>query len=167
MAGKPILGIAAGASLLVAGGLIPGVSSELPALACFTSDANARATQTAALTEDYQRNVFTRHLTPGTYFHVVDEKETFRFAVTEALFLEMRAQGLDVLRYNGESPSPRDAIASLANKRGNVMAMPSFPDDALLEALLQSARDAIQAGDLPSVTSPLFYEPKRMHASCQ
>src|SRR5690606_32807012 len=91
------------------------------------------------VSDAYQRNSFTRHLTPKNILPVPVAHGEGRFVIPEALLQEMIMQGLNVFQYCDEKGvidshfpiNPNGSvnnIAAVSNKNGNVMAMMPHPE---------------------------------------
>lgn len=180
--GKPVLGICNGAQILVETGLVPGLENHKVAMTLTENKriANGKILGTGyyntwvnmRLSDQYQRNAFTRHLTPKTILHVPVAHGEGRFLMTEALLNEVEQQGLNVFQYCDEMGNIVDRfpinpngslknIAAISNKQGNVMAMMPHPERTVNgDALFQSMRDYIAEGRIEN-TPPLSYYPRR------
>jgi phosphoribosylformylglycinamidine synthase I len=179
--GKPILGICNGAQILVEAGLVPGLESHKIGMAL---TGNKRISQGEVLgtgfynawihmrlADDYQRNAFTRYLSPSDVLHVPVAHGEGRFVIPVGLLAEMQEQGLNIFQYSNsegriidEFPiNPNGSvnnIAAVSNKAGNVMAMMPHPErtpDG--DAIFRSMRDYIEEGQVECVT-PLHYSPR-------
>lgn len=180
--GKPILGICNGAQILVETGLVPGlennklgmvltenkrmVDDKILGTGYYNAWINMR------LSDQYQRNAFTRHLTKRDILHVPVAHGEGRFVMTKALMHEIEHQGLHVFQYCDEQGNIVDHfpinpngsmrnIAALSNKAGNVMAIMPHPERTLNgDAIFQSMRDYIAEGRKEQ-TVPLYYYPRR------
>jgi phosphoribosylformylglycinamidine synthase I len=181
--GKPILGICNGAQILVETGLVPGLENNKLGLALTENKrvAHGKILGTGyynawvhmRLTEEYQRNAFTRHLTPKNILQVPVAHGEGRFVMTTALWQEIQHQGLHVFQYcDAEGQiidhfpvNPNGSlnnIAAISNKAGNVMAMMPHPERTLNgDPIFQSMRDTIREGRMEQ-TEPLHYYPRRM-----
>lgn len=184
--GKPVLGICNGAQILVETGLVPGLENNKLAMALTE---NKRVSQgkilgtgyynawiTMRLSDQYQRNAFTRHLTPKDKLHVPIAHGEGRFVMTQALLDEIKAQGLNVFQYCDAEGAIVDSfpvnpngslnnIAAISNKRGNVMAMMPHPERTIHgDAIFQSMHDYIAEGRAVSEVTPLYYYPRRIEA---
>lgn len=142
---KPILGIAGGAQLLLASGLIPGVANNK---SCITTTAEQTPAVAIKVSSIYQLNAFTRHLQPTQIFPLKEPQNSPRFVVPPALMIEMQLNGLDVLHYED------DSAAALANKSGNIMAMLSLVGE---ELIFRSLRDALQQNRVYEVAALNYY----------
>ena len=180
--GKPVLGICNGAQILVETGMVPGLENNKLAMVLTENKriADGKILGTGyyntwihmRLADQYQRNAFTRHLTPKTILHVPIAHGEGRFIMTPALLQEIKIQGLNVFQYcdtqgniidrfpvnpNGSM----DNIAAISNKAGNVMAMMPHPERTLNgDAIFNSVRDYILDGHTEQVM-PLDYYPRR------
>lgn len=180
--GKPVLGICNGAQILVETGLVPGLENHKTAMTLTENKrvANGKILGTGyynawvnmRLSDQYQRNAFTRHLTPETILHVPIAHGEGRFVMTDALLQEVEAQGLNVFQYCDDAGSVTDRfpinpngslrnIAAISNKAGNVMAMMPHPERTVNgDPIFQSMRDYIAEGRVEK-TVPLYYYPRR------
>ncbi len=181
--GKPILGICNGAQILVESGLVPGLENNKVGMALTENkrlNAQGEVIGTGyynawihlRLSDDYQRNAFTRLLTPKEVLQIPVAHGEGRFVMTTALLQEVMIQGLNVFQYcdaaghivdhfpinpNGSMQN----IAAISNKAGNVMAIMPHPERTVNgDALFQSMRDFIRDGTV-RVTPPLYYYPRR------
>lgn len=182
--GKPILGICNGAQILVETGLVPGLENNKLGMALTENKRVAHgkilgtgyynAWVNMRLTNDYQRNAFTRHLTAKHILQVPVAHGEGRFVMTNALWQEIQEQGLHVFQYcdaeghiidhfpvnpNGSLNN----IAAVANKAGNVMAMMPHPERTINgDPIFQSMRDYISMSEgRLEQTIPLYYYPRR------
>lgn len=180
--GKPLLGICNGAQILVETGLVPGLENNKVAMALTE---NKRVVGNKILgtgfynnwvyirvSDDYQRNAFTQHLTPKHILHVPVAHAEGRFVMSNALLQEIIAQGLNVFQYCDSQGNIIDSfpinpngsinnIAAIANKTGNVMAMMPHPERSTNgDVIFQSMRDYITAGRVQQ-TVPLYYYPRQ------
>ncbi|OGT55819.1 MAG: phosphoribosylformylglycinamidine synthase I [Gammaproteobacteria bacterium RIFCSPHIGHO2_12_FULL_42_10] len=179
--GKLILGICNGAQILVEAGLVPGVLHNQVVMALTDNkrivDGNILGTGyynawiQMRLSDTYQRNAFTRHLTPENILSIPVAHAEGRFVMTQALLDEIKVQGLNVFQYcdaagqvlphfpvnpNGSI----DNIAAISNKRGNVLAMMPHPERTQNgDPIFLSMRDAILEGRVPQATA-LYYAPR-------
>jgi len=182
-AGKPVLGICNGAQILVETGLVPGLENNKVAMVLTENKrvANGKILGTGyynawvnmRLSDQYQRNAFTRHLTPKTILHVPVAHGEGRFVMTDALLQEIEMQGLHVFQYCDASGNIVDSfpvnpngstrnIAAISNKVGNVMAMMPHPERTTNgDAIFSSMRDYIKEGRAQQ-TPPLSYYPRRI-----
>jgi phosphoribosylformylglycinamidine synthase I len=180
--GKPVLGICNGAQVLVETGLVPGLENNKAGMALTENKrvANGKILGTGyynawvhmRLSEQYQRNAFTRHLTPTTVLHIPVAHGEGRFVMTDALLNEIKQQGLNVFQYCDQEGRIIDSfpvnpngslsnIAAISNKAGNVMAMMPHPERTLNgDAIFHSMRDYIAEGRVED-TVPLYYYPRR------
>lgn len=188
-AGKPILGICNGAQILVETGLVPGLENNKVGMVLTENKrvANGKILGTGyynawvhmRLGDEYQRNAFTRHLTPKHILHIPIAHGEGRFVMTPALLQEVKIQGLNVFQYcdaQGQiidhfpvNPNGSvDNIAAIANKAGNVMAIMPHPERTLNgDPIFQSMRDyildnALQRAEQVKQTVPLSYYPRRI-----
>jgi phosphoribosylformylglycinamidine synthase len=180
--GKPILGICNGAQILVEAGLVPGLEHDQVGMA-LTDNERVKEGKvlgtgyyndwiTMRLSDNYQRNVFTRYLTPRTILKVPVAHAEGRFIIPPALLNEMQNNGLNVFQYCDEMGNivnefpinPNGSvnnIAAVSNKAGNVMAMMPHPERTIDgDAIFQSMRDSILDDPLP-IVAPLYYQPRR------
>jgi len=179
--GKPVLGICNGAQILVETGLVPGLENNKLAMALTENkrilDGKILGTGyyntwvNMRVSDDYQRNAFTRHLTPHHILHVPIAHGEGRFVMTDALLDEVKGQGLNVFQYCDAKGSVIDRfpvnpngsinnIAAISNKAGNVMAMMPHPERTIAgDAIFTSMRDYI-ADHRPEPTIPLYYYPR-------
>jgi len=184
--GKPILGICNGAQILVEAGLVPGLENNKIGMVLTENKrvVNGKIQGTGyynawvhmRLSDDYQRNAFTRHLVPTDILHVPVAHGEGRFVMTDALLTEVKAQGLHVLQYCDRDGSITDRfpinpngslcnIAAISNKAGNVMAIMPHPERTSKgDPLFQSMRDYIANGRVEN-TVPLYYYPRRTVAT--
>lgn len=180
--GKPVLGICNGAQILVETGLVPGLENNKLAMALtenkrvldgkILGTGYYNAWVHMRLSDQYQRNAFTRHLSPKDIFHVPIAHGEGRFVMTLALLQEIENHGLNVFQYCNELGEIIDRfpinpngsinnIAAISNKMGNVMAMMPHPErTANGDAIFQSMRDYIAEGHVED-TVPLYYYPRR------
>ncbi len=180
--GKPILGICNGAQILVETGLVPGLENNKLGMVLTENKRIAHdkilgtgyynAWVHMRLSDQYQRNAFTRHLTTRDILHVPVAHGEGRFVMTDALLHEIEHQGLHVFQYCDEQGNivdhfpinpngSRRNIAALSNKAGNVMAIMPHPERTLNgDAIFQSMRDVITEGRKEK-TVPLYYYPRR------
>lgn len=181
--GKPVLGICNGAQILVETGLVPGVENDKVSM---TLTDNKRvqhgkvlgtgyynAWVNMRLSDEYQLNAFTKHLTPKDILHVPVAHGEGRFVIPPALLAEMQAHGLNVFQYCDEQGNIIDEfpvnpngsinnIAAVTNKAGNVMAMMPHPERTLNgDRIFQSMRDYIKEGYAQRV-APLNYYPRQL-----
>src|SRR3990167_2705379 len=147
--GKPVLGICNGAQVLVETGLVPGLEHNRVGMVLAENKRMAHgkilgtgfynAWVHMRVSDTYQRNAFTRHLTPRDLLHIPVAHGEGRFVMSAALLDEIKTQGLNVFQYcdaagrvidtfpvnpNGSM----DNIAAISNKAGNVMAMMPHPE---------------------------------------
>lgn len=180
--GKPILGICNGAQILVETGLVPGLENNKIAMVLTENKRIAdgkilgtgfyNAWVNMRLSDQYQRNAFTRHLTPKDILHIPVAHGEGRFVMSDALLQEVQAQGLNVFQYCDAKGNVIDSfpinpngstnnIAAISNKAGNVMAMMPHPERTQNgDAIFQSMRDYIAEGKTESAI-PLYYYPRR------
>lgn len=184
--GKPVLDICNGAQVLVETGLVPGLENNKIAMALTENKrvANGKILGTGyynawvhmRLSDQYQRNAFTRHLTPKDKLYVPVAHGEGRFVMTEALLNEIENQGLNVFQYCDEQGNIIDSfpinpngslknIAAISNKAGNVMAMMPHPERTHLgDTIFKSMHDYIAEGRVEN-TTPLDYYPRRITPS--
>lgn len=179
--GKPVLGICNGAQILVETGLVPGLENNKLGLALTENKRIAKgkvlgtgfynAWINMRLSDDYQRNAFTRHLTVKDILHVPVAHAEGRFMLTEALREEVQAQGLNLFQYCNDAGridehfpiNPNgsiDNIAAISNKAGNVLAMMPHPERTENgDAIFRSMRDYIADNHFVPI-DPLYYYPR-------
>jgi len=180
--GKPVLGICNGAQILVETGLVPGLENNKLAMVLTENKriAHGKILGTGyyntwvhmRLSDQYQRNAFTRHLNAKSVLHVPVAHGEGRFVMTDVLLQEIEMQGLHVFQYCDANGSIIDSfpvnpngsmrnIAAISNKVGNVMAMMPHPERTTNgDAIFQSMRDYINEGRVQQ-TPPLSYYPRR------
>lgn len=160
--GKPILGMGDGVAFLLESGLIPGLENNKPAIT-LAEPASAQATWVhLRLSPLYQRNAFTRHLSPTAILHVPVANANARFVMSEVLLQEIEEQGLNIFQYSNEAGVLTKDIAALANKAGNVMAaLPQLASSEACDPLFKSMHDYIKKGVFNPV-APLHYYPRRV-----
>lgn len=180
--GKPVLGICNGAQILVETGLVPGLEDNKLALVLTDNKRVAEGKILGTgyynnwiymrLTNDYQRNAFTRHLTPKNILHVPIAHAEGRFVINPALLQELKVQGLNLFQYCDEQGQIIDSfpvnpngsidnIAAISNKNGNVMAMMPHPERTINgDAIFQSMRDYIAENGWKPLPA-LNYYPRR------
>lgn len=180
--GKPVLGICNGAQILVETGLVPGLENNKLGMVLTENKRMAHgkivgtgyynAWVNLRLSENYQRNAFTKNISPKDILHVPVAHGEGRFVMSEALLQEVKTQGLNVFQYcdaegridehfpvnpNGSL----DNIAAISNKNGNVMAIMPHPERTKNgDAIFTSMRDYITAGKNQQ-TAPLYYYPRK------
>jgi len=181
--GKPILGICNGAQILVETGLVPGLENNKLGMVLAENKriAHGKVLGTGfynawidmRLSDNYQRNAFTRHLTPKDILHVPVAHGEGRFVMADALHQEIVAQGLNVFQYCDAQGKIIDHfpinpngslgnIAAISNKAGNVMAMMPHPERTTNgDAVFRSMRDHILEGRAIDQTVPLYYYPRQ------
>ncbi len=151
--GKPIIGIGQGAKCLVKNGMVPGLENNKPAITW----QSARASMYMRLSNDYQRNAFTKHLSAQTILTLSMQPPALGFAMSSALLAEMDYQGLNLLFYCDQAGDiqAQGGIAAVCNKTGNILAiLPEAPDE-----IFSSMRDYIAMGQFTQVL-PLNYYPR-------
>jgi len=180
--GKPVLGICNGAQVLVETGLVPGLEHNKIGMVLTENKriANGKILGTGyynawinmRLSDNYQRNAFTRHLTPKNILHVPVAHGEGRFVMTDALLAEIEQQGLNLFQYCDAAGNIIDSfpvnpngslrnIAAISNKAGNVMAMMPHPERTTNgDAIFKAMHDYIAEGRVEH-TVPLFYFPRR------
>lgn len=180
--GKPILGICNGAQILVETGLVPGLENDKLAMVLTDNKRIAdgkilgtgfyNAWVNMRVSDDYQRNAFTKHLTPKDVLHIPVAHGEGRFVMSEALLQEVKMQGLNVFQYCDEKGAIIDEfpvnpngsinnIAAISNKAGNVMAMMPHPERTTNgDAIFHSMRDYIAEGRTENVI-PMQYYPRK------
>lgn len=180
--GKPVLGICNGAQVLVETGLVPGLENNKPGMVLTENKRMAHgkilgtgyynAWVNLRLSENYQRNAFTKNISPKDILHVPVAHGEGRFVMSEALLQEVKTHGLNVFQYcdaaggidehfpvnpNGSI----DNIAAISNKNGNVMAIMPHPERTKNgDAIFTSMRDYIATGKVQQ-TAPLYYYPRK------
>jgi phosphoribosylformylglycinamidine (FGAM) synthase-like amidotransferase family enzyme len=159
--GKPILGMGEGVSFLLETGLIPGLENNKPAIT-LTEPAPAQETWVhLRLPHLYQRNAFTRHLSPDTVLHLPVANSKTRFVMSAVLLQEIEEQGLNIFHYCDEAGVSTNDIAALANKAGNVMAvLPQLASSEMSDPIFKSMHDYIKKGVFNPV-NPLHYYPRK------
>lgn len=184
--GKPILGICNGAQILVEAGLVPGVEDDRVAMALTDNQREIAGNVLATgyynewvwmrLSDQYQRNAFTKHLTRDHILHVPVAHAEGRFVLGEGLAQEIRENGLNVFQYcdqHGEhcrdfpiNPNGSwENTAAISNKRGNVLAMMPHPERTTTgDVIFSSMRDYILGEPMPLV-EPLHYYPRKKEFS--
>lgn len=180
--GKPVLGICNGAQVLVETGLVPGLENNKTAMVLTENKRIAQgkilgtgyynAWINMRLSDHYQRNAFTRHLSCKDILHVPVAHGEGRFVMSEALLKEVENQGLNVFQYCDTAGNIVDSfpvnpngsmcnIAAISNKAGNVMAMMPHPERTKNgDAIFTSMREFIAEGQADNVM-PLTYYPRR------
>ncbi|MCC2666459.1 MAG: purQ [Gammaproteobacteria bacterium] len=166
--GKPVLGICNGAQILVEAGLVPGLEHNQLGMA-LTDNKRVQQDQVLGtgyynawinmrLSDGYQLNAFTRHLTPKKILHVPVAHAEGRFVIPPVLLAEIERNGLGLFQYCDEQGSIIDAfpvnpngsvhnIAAITNKAGNVMAMMPHPERTTKgDVIFHSMRDYIAEG---------------------
>lgn len=181
--GKPILGICNGAQILVESGLVPGLENNKTAMVLTENKriANGKILGTGfynawvhmRLSDQYQRNAFTKHLTQQNILPVPVAHAEGRFVMTDALLQEIETQGLNVFQYCDASgkiiddfpTNPNGSlrnIAAISNKAGNVMAMMPHPERTISgDVIFHSMRDYIAQGRREE-SIPLHYYPRQL-----
>jgi phosphoribosylformylglycinamidine (FGAM) synthase-like amidotransferase family enzyme len=161
--GKPILGIAKGACVLVEAGLVPGLVGDQVGMAITMG--NKVETESWAhmrLVTDFQYNAFTRFLSIRDILSIQPVPASIQFVIGPGLLAEMQVNGLCLLQYcdhTGKKAAQSTSslnIAAVANKSGNVMAMLSYPEG---DAIFLSMRDYIAKGHVERVV-PLYFQPR-------
>lgn len=183
--GKPILGICNGAQILVETGLVPGLENNKVAMVLTDNKRIAdgkilgtgfyNAWVNMRVSDEYQRNAFTRYLTPKDIMHIPVAHGEGRFVMSDALLQEVKMQGLNVFQYCDEKGAIIDEfpvnpngsvnnIAAISNKAGNVMAMMPHPERTTNgDAIFSSMRGYIAEGRTENV-APLYYYPRKSNA---
>ncbi len=181
--GKPILGICNGAQILVETGLVPGLEHHKVGMALTE---NKRVQQgkvlgtgyynawvNMRLSDHYQLNAFTRHLSPKNILHIPVAHGEGRFIIPPALLMEMQHNGQCVFQYCDSSGNMVDEfpvnpngsiqnIAAVSNKAGNVMAMMPHPERTTHgDAIFTSMREYIEQGCHQRVL-PMHYQAKSL-----
>lgn len=185
--GKPVLGICNGAQILVETGLVPGLENNKIGMALTENKriADGKVLGTGfynawihmRLADQYQRNAFTRYLTPKEILTVPVAHGEGRFVMGDALRQEIAVQGQNVFQYCDEhgaiidcfpiNPNgSMDNMAAVSNKAGNVMAMMPHPERTINgDPIFKSMRAYIEekrAFDAATIT-PLYYYPRRIN----
>ncbi len=180
--GKPILGICNGAQILVESGLVPGLENHKVAMALTENKrvADGKILGTGyynawvhmRLSDTYQRNAFTRHLTPRDILRVPVAHAEGRFFLSPVLLEEMTMQGLNVFVYCDAQGqvidrfpiNPNGSVANIAavsNKAGNVLAMMPHPERTTTgDAIFHSMRDYLRGTPAPHHID-LYYYPRQ------
>lgn len=180
--GKPILGICNGAQILVETGLVPGLENNKVGMVLTENKRIAHdkilgtgfynAWVYLRLSEHYQRNAFTRHLSPKQILHVPVAHGEGRFVMSPALSQEIKNQGLNVFQYCDAAGNiiehfpvnpngSMDNMAAVSNKLGNVMAIMPHPERTLAgDPIFASMRDYI-ADEHKVESLPLYYYPRQ------
>lgn len=180
--GKPILGICNGAQILVETGLVPGIENNKIGMALTDNKRiqNGKVLGTGyynawinlRLSDEFQLNAFTRHLTPKNILNIPVAHGEGRFVIPPALLSEMQTNGLNVFQYCDEQGKILDEfpvnpngsinnIAAVSNKAGNVMAMMPHPERTSNgDAIFTSMRDYIKDKN-PQKIAPLNYYPRQ------
>jgi phosphoribosylformylglycinamidine synthase I len=180
--GKPILGICNGAQILVETGLVPGLENNKIGMALSENKRVAagkilgtgyyNAWVQMRLADNYQRNAFTRYLTPAEILTVPVAHGEGRFVMESALWQEMAHQGLAIFQYCDAQGHIQDRfpinpngslhnIAAVANKAGNVMAMMPHPERTQQgDAIFRSMREYLTTAYREPAT-PLYYYPRK------
>lgn len=162
--GKPMLGIGRGAQLLIESGLVPGLENDVVAVRLNADHTAAKdASVFIRLSNHYQRNAFTRHLTPKKILSAIVTLDRSCLEMTSVLLQDIENQGLNVFQYCDEQGNVAGGkIAAISNKGGNVMAMIPCPDLMMLEdAIFHSMREYIEIGHIEQV-APLSYYPRNL-----
>jgi len=179
--GKPVLGICNGAQVLVETGLVPQLENNKIAMVLTENKRVAQGKILGTgyynawihmrLSDNYQRNAFTRHLSPKNILHVPVAHGEGRFVMTEALLQEVEQQGLQVFQYCDAAGKIIDHfpvnpngsmhnIAAISNKAGNVMAMMPHPERTTNgDMIFHSMRDYIAEARVEKAI-PLYYYPR-------
>lgn len=179
---KPVLGICNGAQILVETGLVPGLENNKLGIA-LTENKRIAAEKILGtgffntwvhmrVSDEYQRNAFTKHLTTKNILHIPIAHAEGRFMMSQALLEEIKAQGLNVFQYCDAEGfvidhfpvNPNGSInniAAISNKQGNVMAIMPHPErTAEGDVIFQSMRTYIEEKRTES-TAPLYYYPRK------
>lgn len=179
--GKPILGICNGAQILVESGLVPGVDKNKLSLS-LTDNKRIRQGQVLGtgyynawvnmrVSDQFQLNAFTKHLTPKNILRLPVAHGEGRFVIGSGLLTEMQHLGLNVFQYCDEQGNIIDEfpinpngsvnnIAAISNKAGNIMAMMPHPERTeSCDAIFKSMHDYIAEGKYLKVT-PMHYSPR-------
>lgn len=177
--GKPILGICNGAQILVESGLVPGLTDDQLGMALTDNERISEGKIIGTgyynawiymrLSDHYQLNAFTRHLTPKTLLQVPVAHAEGRFIIPPALLNEMQNNGQNLFQYCDEQGNIIDHfpinpngsinnIAAVSNKAGNVMAIMPHPERTTqCDAIFQSMKDYIAEGNIIPSHS-LYYQ---------
>lgn len=180
-AGKPILGICNGAQILVESGLVPGLENDQCGMA-LTDNKRMQQGQLVGtgyynawihmrLSDNYQLNAFTRHLTSKNILQLPIAHAEGRFVIPPALLIEMENNGQLLFQYCDATGQIIDEfpinpngsiknIAAVSNKAGNVLAMMPHPERTIdCDAIFLSMKDYIESGYVQKVL-PLYYQPR-------
>ncbi len=180
--GKPVLGICNGAQILVETGLVPGLENNKLGMVLAENkrvvDGKVLGTGyynawiNMRLSDDYQRNAFTKYLTPKDILRIPVAHGEGRFVMSEALLQEIKQQGQHVFQYcdvqgkidENFPVNPNGSlhnIAAISNKAGNIMAIMPHPERTLAgDPIFQAMRDFI-AENRSQNTIPLYYYPRK------
>jgi len=140
---------------LLESGLVPGLEDYKVGMVLTDNKRLERANEwvTIRLSDQYQRNAFTKYLTPQHFLQMPLTDTKGRFKMSLALWQEIEMQGLHIFQYCNEQGEIIDDdfvnptgswqnIAAIANKLGNVMAMLPHPERAPAgDAIFQAMRD--------------------------
>lgn len=179
---KPILGICNGAQILVETGLVPGLENNKVAMALAENKRMAAGKILGTgffntwvymrVSDEYQRNAFTKQLSPQKILRIPIAHAEGRFMMSKALLQEIQAQGLNAFQYCDADGFVTDHfpvnpngsinnIAAISNKQGNVMAMMPHPERTTEgDVIFQSMRAYIEEKHSES-TVPLYYYPRK------
>jgi phosphoribosylformylglycinamidine synthase len=180
--GKPVLGICNGAQVLVETGLVPGLENNKLGMALTENKRvlNGKILGTGyyndwiymRVSDHYQRNAFTRYLTPENILHIPIAHGEGRFVMTDVMLSEIQRHGLNVFQYCDVAGNVVDTfpvnpngsinnIAAVSNKAGNVMAIMPHPERTQAgDAIFKSMHDYIAKKHYVKV-APLDYYPRR------
>jgi phosphoribosylformylglycinamidine synthase I len=180
--GKPVLGICNGAQILVESGLVPGLEGNKLGMVLTENKRVAdgkilgtgyyNAWVNMRLSDSYQRNAFTKYLTPKNKLNIPVAHGEGRFVMSPGLWQEVETQGLHVFQYCDESGKIVDRfpinpngsmhnIAAISNKAGNVMAMMPHPERTEVgDAIFHSMRDYIAENVYSDQPVHLDYYPR-------
>lgn len=170
--GKLVLGIGKGAQTLIEMGLVPGLEWNQVGMTLVEgsvgTDSNTTKVQ-VRLSKGYQWNAFTRRLKPKTVMSMPIFHPKRHFNISPVLLAEIERNGLHIFQYCDEQGAVNQvstlgdsihAIAAIANKAGNVMAMLPHPETTLQgDAIFQSMREYIVNG-YQAQPNTLNYQPR-------
>lgn len=132
-AGKPILGICNGCQILAETGLLPNISGEKNVeIALARNVKNGKPRGFVCNWEGMEvkgaaQSLFTKGISSGLTFPIPINHGEGRFLLAENLNID----DCMTLHYTGENPNgSTNAIAGIANKKGNVLAMMPHPERA-------------------------------------
>lgn len=158
--GKPVLGICNGAQILVAAGLVPGISrGQIGA----SLHQNIRVEDGQVLRSTYYNDfcdikpmfldpshAFTNAFEEGESIHIPFAHAEGRFVIPQDLLNDMIAAKSSLFQYQGNNPNGSDmALAAISNKAGNVMAMMPHPERVPAgDKIFISMKNYLQRGDM-------------------